>query len=281
MSPLALLALSFALQQPTSERQLAWRDELLAADAAAADTARLIGLPSTLNRVGIPELVVLYPGAPILTGRDVVTRVLAAQPALPRSVSWVPLYAEVSDDGRMGVSYGVTGTESMRFGKYMTAWRRGSDGWKMVAHAQLGIAAPNAYRPPAGFVPPALPGIPGHAAEYARADAEFASHAMRAGAPDAFGKWIAVDGVMFPVTGEIIRGRAEARRLLSEGPPAQWVWRPLIAGASGNIGWTVGEAVITPANGPPFYTKYMSLWRRERDGSIRFIADGGNARPAS
>lgn len=281
MSLFASLLLTVAFQQPVSEQRLAWRDELLAADAAAADTARLIGLPSALNRISTPDVVVLYPGAPILAGRDMATRVLAAQPALPRGMSWVPLYAEVSDDGRMGISYGVTGTESMRFGKYLSAWRRGSDGWKLVAHAQLGIAPPSAFRAPQGFIPAVLPGISASAADFARADAEFAAHAARQGAPDAFAKYIAADGVMFPATGEIIRGRAEARRLLSEGPRTTWVWRPLIAGGSGDIGWTVGEAVITPANGSPFYTKYLSLWRRERDGSIRFIADGGNARPAS
>lgn len=278
-------ALLFALvlaQQPLSEQRLAWRDELLAADAAAADTARLVGLAGTLNRIATPDIVLLYPGAPIIIGREAVARVLAAQPALPRSMSWVPLYAEVSEDGRMGVSYGVTGNESMRFGKYLSAWRRGPDGWKLVAHAQLGIAAPTAYIAPTSFTPPALPRVPAAAADYVRADTEFAALAARSGAPEAFAKFIAADGVMFPATGELVRGRAEARRLLAEGPQSAWVWRPVAAGASGDIGWTVGEAVITPpGGGPSFYTKYLSLWRRERDGSIRFIADGGNARPGN
>jgi ketosteroid isomerase-like protein len=278
----ALLFAFVLAQQPVSEQRLAWRDELLAADAAAADTARLVGLAGMLNRLAIPEIVLLYPGAPIIAGREAVARVLAAQPALPRSMSWVPLYAEVSEDGRMGVSYGVTGNESMRFGKYLSAWRRGPDGWRIVAHAQLGIAAPTAYIAPTSFTPPALPRVPAAAADFVRADAEFAAHAARAGAPDAFAKFVAVDGVMFPATGELVRGRAEVRRLLAEGPQASWVWRPLAAGASSDIGWTVGEAVITaPGGGTAFYTKYLSLWRRERDGSIRFIADGGNARPGN
>jgi hypothetical protein len=27
------------------------------------------------------------------------------------------------------------------------------------------------------------------------------------------------------------------------------------------------------------YTKYLSLWRRDPDGRIRYLADGGNVRP--
>lgn len=283
-----MIALAFALvlaQQP--ERRLVWRDELLAADAAASDSARLNGLGRAIGRVGASDMVLLYPGAPVVSGRDNAVRVLNAQPVLPRIISWVPLHAEVSSDGSMGVSYGVTSVisdralaENARFGKYLTAWRRDPDGWRMVAHAQLGLAPPGAYTPPPNLNLPA-PRIPATAADFVRADTEFAAHAARAGAPDAFAKYIAVDGVLFPATGELIRGRLEARRLIGEGPQSAWAWRPVAAGAavSRDIGWTVGEAIITPPTGSPFFTKYLSLWRREGDGTIRFIADGGNARP--
>jgi hypothetical protein len=46
----------------------------------------------------------------------------------------------------------------------------------------------------------------------------------------------------------------------------------------------VGEAtirVIRGGNPGTFYSKYLTVWRRMPDGSIRFLVDGGNARPGS
>lgn len=289
LSSVILLSLASTAAAQQSERRMVWRDELLAADAAASDSSRINGLARAIGRVGASDMVLLYPGAPVVVGRDIAVRVLNAQPLLPRLVSWVPLHAEVSSDGSMGISYGVTSViadralaENARFGKYLTAWRRDPDGWRIVAHAQLGLVPPGAYTPAPNVALPA-PRIPGSAADFVRADTEFAAHAARAGAPDAFAKYIAVDGVLFPATGELIRGRTEARRLIGEGPQSSWLWRPVAAGAaaSRDIGWTVGEAVITPPQGSPYFTKYLSLWRRESDGTIRFVADGGNARPGA
>jgi ketosteroid isomerase-like protein len=28
------------------------------------------------------------------------------------------------------------------------------------------------------------------------------------------------------------------------------------------------------------YSKYLTVWKKQRDGSWRFVADGGSARPA-
>jgi hypothetical protein len=49
--------------------------------------------------------------------------------------------------------------------------------------------------------------------------------------------------------------------------------------SNGNVGWTVGEAVITPQTGEPNYSKYLTVWRRSPDRQVRFTTDGGNGRP--
>jgi ketosteroid isomerase-like protein len=46
---------------------------------------------------------------------------------------------------------------------------------------------------------------------------------------------------------------------------------------SGDLGCTVGEAQIATLKR---YSKYLTIWRRQADGSWKFVADGGNARPA-
>jgi ketosteroid isomerase-like protein len=56
-------------------------------------------------------------------------------------------------------------------------------------------------------------------------------------------------------------------------------WRPLSAqiARSGDVGCTVGEAMISSLH---HYSKYLTIWKRQRDGSWKFVADGGNVRPA-
>ena len=63
---------------------------------------------------------------------------------------------------------------------------------------------------------------------------------------------------------------------------AKWEWHPVYSegAASGDLGFTVGEAVITPPGATPdkaFHSKYLTVWRRQPDGSLRYIVDGGNS----
>ena len=57
-------------------------------------------------------------------------------------------------------------------------------------------------------------------------------------------------------------------------------WWPVAAeiAPSGDLGCTVGEARIPSLN---HYSKYLTIWRRQPDGTWKFVADGGNVRPAS
>lgn len=286
---LPLLPGPLAAQASAHERMIR-RDQLLAADRAAADTAVALGLAEALQRSGAPELVVVYPGAPVVAGRDAVYRLLSQQSALKAiTLRWVPLYAEVSADGSFGISWGVTGIASaaappagpLRLGKYLSAWRRVGDGWKLVARAEVGLLPGPAYVAPAGFTAPPLVALPrsGPVADYAGADAEFAALAGRQGAAAAFAAFAASDAVIFPGTGELARGPEAIRRVLG-GDQSAWSWRPVAGGGAADLGFTVGESVITAKGEAPSYGKYLTLWRREPGGALRFIADGGNARPA-
>jgi ketosteroid isomerase-like protein len=65
------------------------------------------------------------------------------------------------------------------------------------------------------------------------------------------------------------------------------VWHPIAAdgAASGDLGFTVGEAVLR-GRGPKGEvrergTKYLSIWQRQPDGVWRFVMDGGNSRPTA
>ena len=76
----------------------------------------------------------------------------------------------------------------------------------------------------------------------------------------------------------LIEGPANIGRLVSG--PNSWKWYPVAASSSGDgqMGWTVGEAVISTPDGHAGPSKYLTIWRRQRDGSVRYITDGGNGR---
>jgi ketosteroid isomerase-like protein len=121
----------------------------------------------------------------------------------------------------------------------------------------------------------------GPAAAYIAADSTFAADAQALGVSAAFTKWAAPDAMTFAVSGEVNSGPERVGAVLAANT-SQWVWGAVAAGASadGTLGWTVGQATITPADGgAPAKSKYITLWRKMADGAIRFIADGGNGRP--
>jgi ketosteroid isomerase-like protein len=239
---------------------------------------------------GAADLVLLYPGAPVVAGRDAVKQLLLRQDALKSlTLRWVPLHGEVSRDGSFGVTYGVTGIASgagsagppLRFGKYLSAWRHEANRWVLVAHVAVGLLPSSSFQLPEGFVAPVLApvALQGPVAAFARADLDFAALAGKSGAPSAFAAFAAPDAVTFAGTGELNRG-PEAIRHWLDGDDAAWSWRPVAGGGAADLGFTVGESVITPKDGAPSYGKYLTLWRREPGGKIRYLADGGNARPA-
>jgi ketosteroid isomerase-like protein len=269
------------------------RAALLAADRAASDTAARLGLSAALERFAAEPVVYLHPGAPVVQGHEAVLRLLASIPLSSVSLQWAPLHAELSGDGTFGVTFGVTVSRDrsagpaseapLRFGNYLSAWRWESGRWYLLALAHVGgtLTAATGGAPDqsaSGVITPA-------AEPFAEADRRFAAMAGRDGAPRAFEMFAAGDAVTFPGGGTLTRGPAAIRASLERGREASWAWRPIVGDAAGDgtLGFTVGVAEIrrTQPDGTPATTrsKYLSLWRREPDGTVRFLADGGSARP--
>lgn len=269
------------------------RAALLAADRAASEASSACGFACGLAGAMDSEALYLHEGLPVLQGGEAIGRFLRAQPDLtPLRIQWQPLHAEVSNDGTFGVTWGTTtiGIRGgpVRFGHYLTGWRRSPHGWRIVAHVQTALTLQGALVPPGQPVPALAPLLaPAALAPLAEADRAFAAQAGRDGAAAAFAAWAAADAVTFAGSGELVRGPEAIRATLAGGPAAQWAWGPVaLRGADdGSLGITVGEATISVArpSGAPartVYSKYLTAWRREPSGAIRFIADAGNARPA-
>jgi len=205
-------------------------------------------------------------------------------------VSWQPFRVLVSSDGNFGVTFGATSrygdaTAPASSARYMSVWVRTSPGvWKIVAHQQIGLVSPDSVKIPTPLAG-AVTSTKSPQDRFAAVDIAFARMAIDSGAPAAFYHYSAPDAMTFAGTGELNIGRDAIRARLAEGAAgkAKWLWRPVItlAAGSGDLGVTIGTAEIQTGPGPDdvFFSKYMSIWKRQPDGSIKFVADGGSGRP--
>jgi ketosteroid isomerase-like protein len=102
----------------------------------------------------------------------------------------------------------------------------------------------------------------------------------------AFGRSAAHDAQIFSGPGEFISGpRAISQSFGAPTEKNSLVWHP-VAGEvadSGDLGFTVGNAVFTgyreDGTKVERFSKYLTVWKRQRDGSWRYVVDGGSSRP--
>jgi hypothetical protein len=273
--------------------QTSARAALLATDLATSDSIYRTGVVSVLPAVLGHDGVLVWPGAAVLRGDSAAAGFFKRQLLLTDArISWQPFRIEIAADSSLAIMAGVAVVERPatppvdaihRIGRYVAAWQRVGSKWQLAALAVINLFAngENTWNPLIG--PAELPLLPstGPAAAFIAADSAFAADAAAMGASRAFAKWAAPDATTFAATGELNVGPARIGAVLASNS-AHWEWGAVAAGSStdGTLGWTVGQATITPSNGgQPAKSKYMTLWRKLPDGSIRFIADGGSARP--
>jgi ketosteroid isomerase-like protein len=289
VSYLAILVLSAApLQAQTGARAV-----LISASTALSNSAFTNGLAATFPAALAADGVVVWPGAAVVQGSAAATELFRRQVMFAEAkFSWQPLRIEMAADSSLAVMTGVSvidtrAAESFpaihRIGRYLAAWKRVDGAWQLSAFCIVNLlsASETIWTPATG--PLELPMLPslGPAAKFIAADSTFAADAGANGTQNAFIKWAAADATVFAPTGEVNLGPDQIGAIFA-GDAAKWAWGAVAAGSSndGTLGWTVGQATITRAgDGPPSKSKYLTLWRKMPDGTIRFIADGGNARP--
>jgi hypothetical protein len=282
-SALATLLLTFSSALVAQDQRAA----LVAADRAAAQLSSDSGFAASLLGTAHRNVVLLWPGAPVAAGPEELRKLLDALPHRDSlRLTWQPLGLELARDSTLGVTWGIAvastrwGDAPPRIGRYTTTWRRDEGRWTIAALLVTGVAP---------IPPAALPqGLPltkeparasGVAAPFVAADLAFARLAGERGAEVAFRRWAAPESFTLGGGGLMTRGPAAIGSAVAG--PAAWRWHPVAAGASvsGDLGWTVGEAVIAPKGADPDYGKYLTVWVRGPGGQVRFLTDGGNARP--
>ena len=256
------------------------RDTLLAADRSLSDRTASAGLTRGFVPALTDDALYLYPGVPLLRGSSAIRAFLSSSDTLLKP-TWTPAFADVSADGRFGYSYGWTRMEGAR-GKYLACWKKVASGWRLAAFAQTRpIPVPDSVvpTPPTGELSAQVRGR-ADAGEVRRADSAFAALSVTSGAKQAFLTYAADNAISFGGGVQMNDGREAIGAAFNDFPAgAVLEWSPVAASiaSSGDLGCTVGEAKISSLN---HYSKYLTIWRRQADGSWKFVADGGNVRPA-
>jgi ketosteroid isomerase-like protein len=287
-----------SLLVPLSDAEAA-HDELLRADIARADSVMRRGMAEGLAVNLTDDVVYLRGGLPILRGRDAARAIASAESlSAPFAVRWQPVRAEASRDGQSGYSYGYTivsttanGAPALRVDRYIAYWRLLPVGWRIAAYAETYGAPPTTLTLPPEATSAAMPNIPmprrsGALEAIRSADVEFSNDATKHGTGVAFGRYAAADAQIFSGPGEFISGPHAISE--SFGPPTEkntLVWHPVHGevAASGDLGFTVGNAVFTGVreDGAKIerFSKYLTVWKKQQDGTWRYVVDGGSARP--
>lgn len=261
---------------------------LVEADQKLTEAIQRDGLLTALPAALAADGVLLFDAAPVLTGRDVIAEFLKRQSDLA-GYHFVlqPFRAVLSSTNDFGVTFGALATYrssdgKLAVGRYINAWRCDADSaWRLVAHTPVGGYNIGEPRMSMSERAARLSAVPAAHDEFARADLAFSDAAGARGAPAAFEEFAAPNAITFAGTGELNIGPAKIRERLAKSPvaAAKWQWHPVWSMGSGDLGVTVGEAVIGSDNNV-FYSKYLTVWQRQANGAVRFIVDGGNSRPA-
>jgi ketosteroid isomerase-like protein len=244
------------------------------------------------------EVYFLEPGQPLLHGREPVRDLLTRNTgAGALTFTWRAIRTDVSSDATLGYSFGygqyrpagVHGVPASGLGAYAIVWRKGTAGaWRVAAfvrnYSQANLAtAPDGFASPLDNFGGAFPHSDSAAAHDAivRADVEFSTYAAARGMAEAFGTFAAPDAAL-------LSGAFGPAAIRASQPPqtADLVpyWRPVYAAVArtGDLGYTVGTAVFTTTvNGAPSrgHTKYVTVWKKQRNGEWKYVLDGGNGSP--
>jgi ketosteroid isomerase-like protein len=265
------------------------RERLLAADSAHAAAVATAGIAEGFSRYLSADAVYLEPDTEYIQGSDRIKAFLAAHHAAAE-LRFGPARADVSGDGNVGYTIGWTMLASAgspaRHGKYIAFWRKQPDGsWKIEVWNRS-----RAQDGPPGALPALAEwggahssraiDVAGETRALLGVDSAFAATSVAHGAPRAFSTYASPNGVSLGGGKDFVVGR-EAIGAEQAGPPGQVLdWKPILGGIGpgGDLGWTIGHFVFTPAGAPghPFEGKYLTIWQRAEAASWLFVADGGS-----
>jgi ketosteroid isomerase-like protein len=122
--------------------------------------------------------------------------------------------------------------------------------------------------------------------ELLEADKAFSAMCIEKGMGEAFVAFAADDVIKLNPRQYTIMNKQELIESFKKDPESaalKFGWEPLKADVSGDIGYTFGKCKIVQqdsANNPKaFYFNYVTVWKKQKDGSWKYQTDGGNPVP--
>lgn len=119
-----------------------------------------------------------------------------------------------------------------------------------------------------------------------RTDNEFSRMSAEKGVSAAFLTYMGENATLLLNGSEPISGSDKIRAYYAQASPSTHLtWKPTNAdiAASGDLGYTFGTYLLTgtDAVGKPVmrYGKYLTIWKKQLDGSWKFVVDMGNSSP--
>lgn len=235
---------------------------------------------SALGDALAPDGLLVWPRVGILNGRTAATGFLRVQPDGMLVVQ--PLRIVVADDSTMGLEYGVAvwriDSVRQRIGRYVAAWRKREAAWGLEAFLVSNLVD---AREVTVLDSPTLESdsflVANNAANVVRADSSFAKDLVTNGTA-AYGRWAAPHAVTFGGIGELNTGPTAIVAALASLHAANWSTKVRNAGASTDqsVGWSAGELTVRQdagqGSGQVTRAAYLTLWERQPDGEMRFIA---------
>lgn len=290
---ISLLITLFVTEQAPTPRQVA--DELLAADRAFSASAEKSGLIDGLAAMFGPDVAMMAPSA-IAYGSQKAVDALKANPAnVGAKVSWTPLRAGISSDGKHGFTAGVmtiTRTDgTINPAKYLSYWEKQNNGWRVTVYKRAPAqkawpAAAPTYLLPKQIAPASADAatIERNRESLAEAERSFSREAQTIGIGPAFTKYGSPDAInlggpdaMAFTLGNDAIGAAIGAGYTTPSSSVNWGPEKTIIAISGDFGVTMGYINRNKPNDdgkmpPP--QAFFTIWRRDGPNAPwRYIAE--------
>jgi len=270
-------------------RQSPTRDSLLAIDLLRNDSLSRRGFASTMRGLLDPSVIYLRAGAHLAYGSERAMKLVESQrPQTATFIAWQPIGGGVSRDRMTGYTFGIAvrgqpETPGAHVERYIAVWSRTrATPWRIVAYVEV---TPDALSAGVGDKTSPVVVDQGPARAIMHSDSAFGEVASARGAAAAMRDYLADDGVLLASTQLIVGPGAASDYFDSRRSFAiSWVPRDARVAASGDLGFTVGDALSTSlgASGAATqrFTKYLTVWRKDADGPWRVAVTGANDRPS-
>ncbi len=270
-------------------RQSPTRDSLLALDLGRNDSVGRRGFASTMRSLLDPSVIYLRAGAHAAYGSDRAQRLIeSSRPQTAGFIAWQPIGGGISRDRMTGYTFGIAvraqpEAASALIERYIAVWSRTrTTPWRIAAYVEV---SPGSLSSAVGDKPSPVFDDRAPIRALMHADSAFGEVASARGPAAAMRDYLGEDGVLLETT-QILVGPAAASDYFDARRSFSIAWVPRDAGvaASGDLGYTIGDAVSTSL-GPTGaatqrFTKYLTVWRKDSGGRWRVAVTGANDRPS-